>query len=144
MHNPLAAHSRRIGGFYDFDEYERLVNAAKSTDPNAYFIVLLGGEAGLRCGEIMALEWSDVDLGKRQLRVQRSAGRVAAYAEDRAELGATISAAGEHQAGRTSTSPHVLFATGDARRTSESYPGTRRSHGSGHDAALHALESGSD
>jgi integrase len=34
--------------------------------------VLLGGEAGLRCGEMMALEWSDVDLTKRQLRVQRS------------------------------------------------------------------------
>lgn len=63
---------RGSAGFYDFDEYERLVDAAKSTDPNAYLIVLLGGEAGLRCGEIMALEWSDVDLGKRQLRVQRS------------------------------------------------------------------------
>jgi integrase len=35
-------------------------------------IVLLGGEAGLRCGEMMALEWSDVDLSKRQLRVERS------------------------------------------------------------------------
>jgi integrase len=34
--------------------------------------VLLGGEAGLRCGEIMALEWRDVDLDKRQLCVQRS------------------------------------------------------------------------
>ena len=35
-------------------------------------IVLLGGEAGLRCGEIMALEWTDVDLAKRQLTVARS------------------------------------------------------------------------
>ena len=34
--------------------------------------MLLGGEAGLRCGEMMALEWSDVDLNKRQLCVQRS------------------------------------------------------------------------
>ncbi len=59
-------------GFYDFDEYEQLVAAAKEMDRNAYLIVLLGGEAGLRCGEIMALEWSDVDLGKRQLCVQRS------------------------------------------------------------------------
>ena len=33
---------------------------------------LLGGEAGLRCGEIMALEWADVDLTKRQLCVARS------------------------------------------------------------------------
>ncbi len=34
--------------------------------------MLLGGEAGLRCGEIMALEWTDVDLQKRQLCVARS------------------------------------------------------------------------
>ena len=39
---------------------------------NAYLVVLLGGEAGLRCGEMIGLEWSDVDLGKRQLCVQRS------------------------------------------------------------------------
>jgi integrase len=57
--------------FHDFDEYERLVEAAKE-DANAYVIVLLGGEAGLRCGEIMALEWSDVDWSKRQLCIQRS------------------------------------------------------------------------
>jgi integrase len=59
-------------GFYDFDEYERLVGAANTKDRNAYLIALLGGEAGLRCGEMMALEWSDVDLGKRQLCIQRS------------------------------------------------------------------------
>ena len=57
--------------FHDFDEFERLVEAA-TLDSNAYLIVLLGGEAGLRCGEMMALEWSDVDLSKRQLCIQRS------------------------------------------------------------------------
>ena len=57
--------------FHDFDEYERLVETSKS-DPNSYLVVLLGGEAGLRCGEMMALEWSDVDLSKRQLRIERS------------------------------------------------------------------------
>jgi integrase len=62
-------------GFYDFDEYERLVTAAHALDGNAYLIVLLGGEAGLRCGEIIALEWTDVDLGRRQLCVQRSEWR---------------------------------------------------------------------
>lgn len=63
-------------GFYDFDEYERLVAAAaKAVDRNASVVVLLGGEAGLRCGEMIALEWSDVDLGKRQLCVQRSEWR---------------------------------------------------------------------
>ena len=30
------------------------------------------GDAGLRCGEMMALEWTDVDLAKRQLWVPRS------------------------------------------------------------------------
>jgi integrase len=34
-------------------------------------IVLFGGEAGLRCGEIMALEWKDIDLSRRQLCVAR-------------------------------------------------------------------------
>ena len=58
--------------FHDFDEYERLVEAAKVVDARARLIVLLGGEAGLRCGEVMALEWTDVDLPKRQIRVQRS------------------------------------------------------------------------
>jgi integrase len=58
--------------FYDFEEYERLVTAARSMDASTQLIVLLGGEAGLRCGEMIALEWKDVDLGKRQLCVQRS------------------------------------------------------------------------
>jgi len=49
--------------------------AAKATDPNAHLVVLLGGEAGLRCGEMIALEWRDVDLGKRQLCIQRSEWR---------------------------------------------------------------------
>ena len=58
--------------FYDVDEYERLVLAAKVFDRNADLIVLLGGEAGLQCGEMMALEWGDVNLQKRQICVQRS------------------------------------------------------------------------
>lgn len=58
--------------FYDFGEYERLVDEAHAIDREAHLIVLLGGEAGLRCGEIIALESTDVDLAKRQLCVQRS------------------------------------------------------------------------
>ena len=57
--------------FHDFDEFERLVEAAR-VEALAYLVVLLGGEAGLRCGEMMALEWTDVDLHKRQLCVARS------------------------------------------------------------------------
>jgi integrase len=34
--------------------------------------VLLGSEAGLHRGEMIPLEWRDVDLGTRQLRIERS------------------------------------------------------------------------
>ena len=44
----------------------------ETNDGNALLIVLLGGEAGLRCGEMIALRWDDIDLVKRQLRVERS------------------------------------------------------------------------
>lgn len=56
---------------YDFDDYERVVTAAARVRPNAHLTVLLGGDAGLRGGEFRALEWSDVNLRKRQLRVER-------------------------------------------------------------------------
>ena len=58
--------------FHDFDDYTRLVEAAAAVDHNAELIVLLGGEAGLRCGEMMALEWRDVDLDRGQLTVRQS------------------------------------------------------------------------
>ena len=61
-----------VAMFHDFDAFERLVGAAKRLDPRTHLIVLLGGEAGLRCGEIIALEWSDIDLPNRQLTIARS------------------------------------------------------------------------
>jgi len=65
--------------FYDFDDFERVVAAAKMMDARAYLLVLLSGEAGLRLGEMVALEWTDIDFVKRQMCVQRSAwkGQVA-------------------------------------------------------------------
>ena len=62
----------REAPFHDFDQFERLVEAACDVDPRAYLIALLGGEAGLRCGEMMALEWPDLDLAPGQLAVRRS------------------------------------------------------------------------
>lgn len=57
--------------FHDFHEYERLVKAAES-DRNAYVAVLLGGEAGLRCGEMIGLEWTDIDFERIQFKVARA------------------------------------------------------------------------
>ncbi|MDH3285520.1 MAG: hypothetical protein OEQ13_12340 [Acidobacteriota bacterium] len=58
----------------NFSEFERLVAASEAIDGNTHLVVLLGGEAGLRCGEIMALEWGDVDLKREpaHLVVRRS------------------------------------------------------------------------
>jgi integrase len=63
---------RTDAAFHDFDDYERLLKAAQTIDPRSYLIALLGGEAGLRAGEIVALEWADVDLERRQIRVRHS------------------------------------------------------------------------
>jgi integrase len=68
----LLAIAKPSAQFHDFDAYERLVSSAERFDARAYLLVLLGGEAGLRCGEMMALERSDIDLSKRQICVQRS------------------------------------------------------------------------
>ena len=64
--------SRPAMAFHDFPAFEQLVEAAKAIDVNAYLIVLLGGEAGLRCGEMMAVAWSDVDLNQDQIQVRHS------------------------------------------------------------------------
>ena len=72
MHDSVVGGSETLGRVLRFEEYEQLVEAAQSADLNAYLIVLVGGDAGPRCGEMMALEWRDIDLGKRQICVQRS------------------------------------------------------------------------
>ena len=169
--------------FYDFDEFERLVAAAKVTDPRAYLLVLLSGEAGLRLGEMVALEWTDIDFLKRQVCVQRSAwkgqvaspkggrlryvpltSRLATALKDNRHLrgplvlyqdawdatdrgsGSGVGPSGSAEGGpRQQRSAHapalVLFAPGDARRTGAGYPGTGRTPGPDHDAAVHAPES---
>jgi integrase len=58
--------------FYEPSDYERLVEAAHQCDPRIELVVLLGGDAGLRCGEVIALEQPDVDLKRGILHVRRS------------------------------------------------------------------------
>ena len=58
--------------FYDFADYERLVAAAAKIDWQVLALVLLGGDAGLRRGEIIALEWSDIDPKRKTLSIKRS------------------------------------------------------------------------
>jgi hypothetical protein len=112
--------------FHDFEEYERLVDVARAIDQRTYLIVLLGGEAGLRCGEMIALEWGDVDLAKRQLCVRRSdwngqvgtpKGGTAALraAHTTAHRGARRASAPEEQAGVLPGRSHAVHAADRAR-----------------------------
>ena len=64
--------SRTEASFHDFDNYERLVEAACSIGWQTHLIALLGGDAGLRVGEIVALQWADVDFGRGQFCVRHS------------------------------------------------------------------------
>ena len=70
--DPLAARCASDAAFHDFDAYERLLEAARSIDWRTYVIALLGGEGGMRVGEIVALEWADIDLERRQISIRHS------------------------------------------------------------------------
>jgi integrase len=64
--------STAVPGWYEILEYQRLVEAAQKIDARIHIMVLLAGSAGMRRGEIMALKWSDLDLKRRLIQVQRS------------------------------------------------------------------------
>jgi integrase len=59
-------------GFYEAEAYGRLVEAARKIGPQEHLMVLLGGQAGLRRGEMISLRLTDVDPVRRLLLVQRA------------------------------------------------------------------------
>jgi integrase len=61
--------------YYEFPQYHDdhdLVEAARALGSDHLVLVLLGGDAGLRRGEIIGLRWPDVDLKRGVIHVQRS------------------------------------------------------------------------
>jgi integrase len=57
--------------FYEPETLEQLYEAAVKVSPEAFVMVLLGGDAGLRRGEIIGLNQTDLDLKRRLLHVRR-------------------------------------------------------------------------
>ncbi|MEP6654537.1 MAG: site-specific integrase [Myxococcales bacterium] len=57
--------------FFSTDEVARLITAAAS-EPEWQTAIMLAADTGLRMGELLALEWGDVDLKARLLTVMRS------------------------------------------------------------------------
>jgi len=71
-HVRLLKSAKPVVEHYEDEDFERLVTAAGACDPRTQLVVLVGGDAGLRSGEIVALEWTDLDLGRGLIKVQRS------------------------------------------------------------------------
>lgn len=61
--------------FYTFEEYAALVAAAQRLDARIVAAVLLGGDAGLRAGEVLALEQPDVSRANRLITIERQVWR---------------------------------------------------------------------
>ena len=57
--------------FYSPEDYGLLVKTAQS-EPRALVLVLLAGDAGMRIGEIIALEWVRIDFGANKVHVELS------------------------------------------------------------------------
>lgn len=57
--------------FLTYEEFARVLDATKH-DPLWYALLLIGAEAGLRQGEMIALRWEDVDLVAGNVTVRRS------------------------------------------------------------------------
>ncbi len=61
---------------WDFEQYARLLAAAKADSEEWYAALCLAGEAGLRVGEIKALRWrEDVDMIARTITVNQQTCR---------------------------------------------------------------------
>lgn len=58
-------------GFYEYKQYAQLVRAAHALGPRIHVMVLLGGDAGLRLSEIIAVDPRDVDSRRNLLTVRR-------------------------------------------------------------------------
>jgi integrase len=61
--------------FYTEEEYAALVASAARLDRRALAPVLLGGDAGLRAGEVIGLELSDVSRANNRITVERQVWR---------------------------------------------------------------------
>lgn len=63
---------QRQRNWYSPEDYERLVTSAATFDRLSLAVVLLGGDAGLRVGEMAGLRWGDLDFAHSTLYVRRS------------------------------------------------------------------------
>jgi integrase len=56
----------------DAGQVKRLLNTAKETQPKLYALFVLAVTTGMRSGELLGLQWRDIDLEAGTLRVNRT------------------------------------------------------------------------
>ncbi len=64
---------QRIRAF-DAGQLARLLEAAETKTPRFHLLFLIMARTGLRLGEALALRWEDINLARRELRVERGLG----------------------------------------------------------------------
>lgn len=65
-------YQRREMPYYTFEQLDNLIRIARGLKPRHLAMVVLGADAGLRAGEMVALTWDKVDLERRVVIVGRS------------------------------------------------------------------------
>lgn len=69
---PLRQRTNRTVKLWTEDEVERLLGAIAEDAPDLLPIVVCLANTGLRCGEALALSWADIDLERREIRIETS------------------------------------------------------------------------
>jgi len=60
----------------DPDQVVRVFHLAEESDPELATFIMLAASSGARRGELLALRWSDIDLDRRRLSIERGIVRV--------------------------------------------------------------------
>jgi integrase len=68
---PKSARQEEIKAF-DRAQNARFLETAQATAPRLYALFFTMSRTGLRVGEALALQWTDVDFGGREIRVERA------------------------------------------------------------------------
>ena len=70
----------------DARQAKKLLDTARDTQPRFYALYVLAVTTGIRSGEILGLQWRDMDLDARTLRVRRTVfNDVVSTPQDRTE-----------------------------------------------------------
>ena len=73
----LYSHIDNSKNFYSLDELKKFLDYAKGVhNPNVYYFFRLLGFSGLRKGEALALNWSDIDFDKGTLSINKTLTRI--------------------------------------------------------------------